>query len=211
VSAKVLPQLLTGLGTTATIALVTLVLALCVGLIIAVGRNLRFRWLNALLIGYVDVFRSLPSLIVIVFVYFALPFVGVRLPPFTAAVVGLAFINSAFFAEIFRSGLEAVGRNQIDAARALGMTGSQTLRFVVLPQAVTIVIPPLTSNTVALVKDTTLASVVTVPDLLGQATRAQSAFFNPSPLTAAALIYLVILVPLVRLTSVLERRTQASR
>lgn len=211
VAVKVLPVLLGGLRNTVLIALITLVLALAAGLIIAIGRNLRIRWLNLLLIAYIDTFRSLPSLIVIVFTYFALPFIGVRFSPFTAACVSLTFTNAAFFAEIFRSGIEAVGRGQTNAARALGLTGTQTLRWVILPQAVKIIIPPLTGNTVALIKDTTLAAVITVPDLLEEALRSQSAFFNPSPLTAAALVYLAILIPLVRLTGALERWAHASR
>jgi polar amino acid transport system permease protein len=211
VSVEAFPHLLSGLKTTVMMAVVTFLLASIAGLVIAVGRNMRVRWLDWLIIGYVDVFRSVPSLIVLIFIYFALPFVGMKLHPFTAAVVGLTLINSAFIAEIFRSGIEAVETGQIDAAHALGMTAGQTVWWIVLPQAFRIVIPPFTSNTVALIKDTALASAITVPDLLREAREFQSTHFNPSPLTAAALMYLVILVPLVRLTSTLERWARASR
>jgi polar amino acid transport system permease protein len=154
---------------------------------------------------YVDAFRAWPPLVLLIVFYFALPFVGVRFTPYTAAILVLTLLNGAFISEVFRSGIEGVDRGQIEAARALGLTARQTMLFVIIPQALKIVLPPLTSNAIALLKDTALVSVIAVPELLREARMVQSVYLNPSPLMAASLIYLAVLVPLVRLVSVLER------
>jgi polar amino acid transport system permease protein len=121
-------------------------------------------------------------------------------------VTALSLVSSAYSAEIFRAGIEAVPQGQFEAARSLGLRPWPTMWKVILPQAVRIVIPPLTSNSINVLKDTALASVVAMPDLLKQATQAQALAANPTPLIAAAAIYLVILLPLVRLVALLERR-----
>jgi polar amino acid transport system permease protein len=156
--------------------------------------------------AYIDIFRSIPLLVLLVVVYYALPFVGIRLSSFAAATVALSLVSCAYAAEIFRAGIEAVPKGQVEAASALGMRFFDLMRDVVVPQAVKIVIPPLTSNCINVLKDTALASVVAMPDLLKQATQAQALAANPTPLIGAALIYLVILLPLVRLVAVFERR-----
>ena len=159
-----------------------------------------------LAVAIVDIFRALPILVVLVLIYYALPFVGVRLSSFTSAVLALSLVLSAFTAEVFRSGIQAIPHGQTEAARALGMHFPSILWKVILPQALRVAIPPHTSNCVAIAKDTSLASVVAMPDLLKQATDAQALTANPSPLIAAALIYLIILWPAVRLVAVLEKR-----
>ena len=117
-------------------------------------------------------------------------------------------IASAYVAEIFRAGIEAVSRGQFEASRSLGLTQSQTLRFVILPQAVRLVLPPLTGNAVSIMKDTATASVVALPELLQQATSRQALAANPTPLIGAALIYVALLYPLVRLVSNFENRAR---
>jgi len=200
------PALLSGLKITFLLTGVTLVFAMAVGLLIALARHTRIRLLNWLFVAYVDTFRALPSLVLLVLIYFGLPFVGVKLDPYTSTIIALTVFNAAFISEVFRSGLQAVDRGQVEAARALGLTGSATMWFVVFPQASRIVLPPLTSNVIGLVKDTALASVVAVPELLREARIVQSIILNPSPLMLASLMYLAILVPLVRLVGVLEQR-----
>ena len=113
---------------------------------------------------------------------------------------------AAYTAEIVRAGIEAVPRGQFEASESLGLPFWRTMQKVVLPQAIRLVIPPLASSSVSLIKDTSLASVVAMNDLLKQATDAQALFANPTPLIGAALIYVAILWPLVRLTGRLERR-----
>jgi polar amino acid transport system permease protein len=164
--------------------------------------------LRLLVIGFIDIFRALPMLVVLIVIYYALPFVGLRFNAFTSASLALSMILAAYTAEVFRAGVEAIPKGQFEAAAALGLPFPVVLWKVILPQAVRIATPAQTSNCVAIAKDTSLASVVAMPDLLKQATDAQALFANPSPLISAALIYLIILWPLVRLVSWLEARAK---
>lgn len=204
---RVLPMLWRGLGNTLALAAATIVIGTAAGLAVCLIRLYAprpFRWLA---IAWTDLFRALPILVLLILIYFALPFVGVRLSAFTSATLALSLVFSAFTAEVFRAGIQAIPRGQIEAAAALGLPFPVTIWKVVLPQAFRIAIPPHTSNAVAIAKDTSLASVVAMPDLLKQATDAQALTANPSPLIAAAMIYLVILLPAVRLVSWLEVRS----
>ena len=158
---------------------------------------------------YIDIFRSIPILVLLILVYYALPFVGIRLSSFWAAWTALTLVSGAYTAEIFRAGIEAIPRGQFEASQALGLGYRHMMVDVILPQAIRIVIPPLTNNCINVIKDTALASVVAMPDLLKQATQAQALAANPTPLIGAALIYIVLLWPLVALVSRLERRFKA--
>jgi polar amino acid transport system permease protein len=166
---------------------------------------------RVLAVGFIDIFRSLPILVVLVLIYYALPFVGIRFNSFTSASLALSMVLAAYTAEVFRAGIEAIPKGQFEAADALGLSFPVVLWKVILPQAVRIATPAQTSNCVAIAKDTSLASVVAMPDLLKQATDGQALFANPSPLIAAALIYLAILWPLVRLVNRLEVRSRAAQ
>lgn len=205
------PLLLTGVGNTLMLGALSILLGLVGGLALALVRLYAQRWLRVLAIAYIDVFRALPVLVWLVIVYYALPFVGISLSPFVSACTALTMISSAYTAEIYRAGIEAVPRGQAEAAQSIGLGYVDVMRDVVLPQAVRIVIPPLTNNSINVMKDTALASVVALPDLLKQATQAQALAANPTPLIGAALLYLVILLPLVRLVALLERRMNAGR
>jgi polar amino acid transport system permease protein len=203
---ETLPLLLTGLSITLGLGVTTIVIGLLGGLALALLRLYGGTPLRQLAIIYIDLFRAIPLLVLLVVVYYALPFVRVSLSPFAAAATALGIVSAAYSAEIFRAGIEAVPRGQVEAAKALGLGPIRQMTDVVLPQAVKIVIPPITSNAINVIKDTALASVVAMPDLLKQATQAQALAANPTPLISAALIYIVILLPLVRLVSVLEKR-----
>lgn len=206
-----LPMLWLGLVTTLGLGAASIVLGLAGGLALALVRVYAPGPAQAVAKIYIDVFRSIPLLVLLVVVYYALPFVGIRLSSFAAATAALSLVSCAYAAEIFRAGIEAVPKGQVEAAAALGLNFFDTMRDVVIPQAVKIVIPPLTSNCINVLKDTALASVVAMPDLLKQATQAQALAANPTPLIGAALIYLVILLPLVRLVAYFERRYGAPR
>jgi polar amino acid transport system permease protein len=208
---QTLPLLLSGLSTTILLGLTSIVLGLAGGLGLALLRLYGGLALRPLAIAYIDVFRAIPLLVLLIVVYYALPFVGLRLTPFTAAASALSLVASAYSAEIFRAGIEAVPKGQFEAARALGLRPLPLMAKVVLPQAVRIVIPPLTSNSINVLKDTALASVVAMPDLLKQATQAQALSANPTPLIVAAGIYLLMLLPLVRLVGLLEARWARER
>lgn len=201
-----LPLLLEGLWTTVLLGAVSIVLGMVSGMPMALLRIFGPKPWRTLARIYIDVFRSIPLLVLLVLVYYALPFVGVRLSSFAAAATALSMVSCAYTAEIFRAGIEAIPRGQFDAASAIGLRFSDSLREVILPQALRIVTPPLTSNCINVLKDTALASVVAMPDLLKQATQAQALAANPSPLIGAALLYLLLLLPLVQLVTRFEAR-----
>ena len=208
---QTLPLLLSGLSTTVALGLVSILLGLAGGLFFALVRLYGRTPLRQMAVAYIDVFRAIPLLVLLVVVYYALPFVGIRLSPFAAAATSLSLVASAYSAEIFRAGIEAVPKGQFEAARALGLRPVPLMFKVVLPQAIRIVVPPITSNSINVLKDTALASVVAMPDLLKQATQAQALSANPTPLITAAGIYLILLLPLVRLVGLLEARWATQR
>ena len=140
-------------------------------------------------------------LVLLIFVYAGLPFAGFRLSPFSAVVIAFFLNNSAYYGEIFRAGIVSVGFGQTEAARSTGLSYAQTLLYVVLPQAVRNVLPDLLSNTIEVIKLTSLASVVSLAEILYSAEMARSVTYNASPLVLAAGVYLVFLWPLVRLVS----------
>jgi polar amino acid transport system permease protein len=181
------------------------------GLVVCLARLYAPAPIRILAIAYIDIFRAVPALVVLTMIYYALPFVGIRLSGFVSAALGLSLVLSAFTAEVCRAGIEAVPKGQFEAASALGLHIILILRKVVLPQALRVAIPPTTSNWVSVIKDTSLASVVAIPELLKQATDAQALMANPTPILAAALIYLVLLWPLVRLIGYLEKRSRAAK
>ncbi len=201
-----LPQLWAGLLVTLQLGVLSIVLGLVGGLFLALIRMygpLPLRWVSGV---YIDVFRSIPMLVLLILMYYALPFVGIRLSSFWAATATLSMVSCAYTAEVFRAGLQAIPTGQREASEALGLGFFHTMRDVLLPQAVRIVIPPLTSNCINVLKDTALASVVAMPDLLKQATQAQALSANPTPLIGAAVLYLLLLLPLVRMVGAFETR-----
>jgi polar amino acid transport system permease protein len=205
------PYLLRGLAVTALLCLAVVPTGALGGLGVALLGTLRCRWLTWALVAYVDFFRAFPPLVLLIFVYFGLPFLGVDLPAFAAVVVAFLLNTSSYYGEIFRAGIESVGSGQTEAARSTGLTGLQTLLYVVLPQAARNVLPDLISNTLEVVKLTSLASVVALPELLYAARSAQALTLNPSPLVLAAALYFLLLWPVVRLLSRLEHRMLAAR
>ena len=201
-----LPLLLSGLWITVALGVAAILLGLVGGLFLVLLRLYGGMALRPPAILYIDVFRSIPVLVLLIVIYYALPFVGVRLSPFGAATTALSLVSAAYSAEILRAGIEAVPRGQFEAADALGFGAVRRMSDIVLPQAVKLVIPPMTSNAINVLKDTALASVVAMPDLLKQATQAQALAANPTPLIGAALIYVVILLPCVRFVGLYEGR-----
>lgn len=206
VMAKSLPLVIKGLGVTLLICAVVIPMGVLGGLFAALGALSERRWLRIVSIAFIDLFRAIPPLVLLIFIYAGLPFAGLRLSPFTAVAVGFFFNNSAYFAEIFRAGLLSVPNGQTEAARSTGLSRAQTLLWVTLPQATRNVLPDLLSNVVEVVKLTSLASVVSLGEMLHAAGLVRSLTYNASPLVLAAGIYLALLWPLVRLVSRFERR-----
>ena len=205
-----LPLLLGGLKVTLWLGAVSIVAGLVLGLFVALIRLYAPRPFAILVKIYTDIFRSVPLLVLLVVIYYALPFVGIQLSPFLSAATALTLVSGAYTAEIFRAGIEAIPRGQFEASQALGLGYRHMMTEVILPQAIRVVIQPLTGNCINVVKDTALASVVTMPDLLKQATQAQALEANPTPLIAAAVMYILILWPLVLLVGRLEKRYRRS-
>lgn len=204
---EVAPYVLTGLWTSLKISAWVIPLGLLSGLLVAIaGFLVRNRLVRALLVVYIDLFRAFPPLVLLIFLYTGLPYLGVQLSPMGCVALGFMLNNSSYFGEIFRAGLESVSRGQHEAARSTGLTRSQSLIYVEIPQAVRNVFPDLVSNMIEVIKLTTIASVVSVPDMLYAARTAQSMLYNPTPIVLAAAIYLALLWPLVALLNHIETR-----
>lgn len=203
---RAFPLIVAGLKETLLLCVLVVPLGLIGGLFFALISLSSSRIVRWAAVAVIDFFRAVPPLVLLIFVYSGLPFAGIRLSP--PAAVALAFFlnTSSYCGEIYRAGIESVGRSQWDAARSTGLSFANTLIFVVLPQAIRNVLPDLISNTVEVVKLTSIASVVALPELLYSADMARSVTFNASPVVLAAAIYLVMLWPIVRLVSRLERR-----
>lgn len=191
------PSILGGFGITVAVALLTIVVGVAVGLVLAVVRAMRIRAADIVITLFVDIFRTLPQLVVIVFIYFGLPYADIQLSPFASTVIALGAVLAAFATEIFWAAIQAVPQGQWDAARSLGLGFLHILFLVVLPQAIRIAIPLLTNRAIAITKGTALGTAVSLPELLGRAQSAMSIAANPSPLTLAAALYLVFFLPLV--------------
>lgn len=203
---RVYPLLLQGLVYTIWLSAVALPLGILLGLTIAVIYSFRNRWVNIALIVYIDLFRSFPVVVLLILIFYGLPFLGLTLGGFTAAVLAIVLNNSGYYGEIFRAGILSVPSGQTDAARAIGLKPLHVAFYVVLPQAIRNVLAPLASNSLELVKTTPIAALVALPELLRSARVAQEQTYNPTPLMAAAVIFFVILYPFARWVARLERQ-----
>ncbi|HKK30537.1 MAG TPA: amino acid ABC transporter permease [Alphaproteobacteria bacterium] len=204
-----LPMVLKGFGMTLVLIALVVPVGCLGGLAVALLGTSRSRLVRWATIVYVDFFRAFPPLVLLIFIYAGLPFAGIDLPAIVSVAIAFLLNTSAYYGEIFRAGIESVGDGQTEAARSTGLTGAQTMGFVVIPQAVRNVLPDLVSNTLEVAKLTSLASVVALPEMLYAADMARSVTFNASPIVLAALFYLLLLWPVVRLLSVLEHKTAA--
>lgn len=201
-----------GAAGTVRLFLVCLFLGLGLGLLVALLRRSRHAPLRWLAIGFIELFRNTPVLVQILWFYFALPMlVPVEISPFGAAILGISLNSAAYSAEIYRAGIQSIEPGQWEAARAIGMTGLQVLRRIVLPQALRRVLPALTNRGIEIFKMTTLASVVAYVELLQQGKLVASLNFNPLEVyTVIGVAFFLLLYPLVRATYALERRLARS-
>ena len=203
---EVLPFLLKGALLTIFFSASSELIGIIIGLITAVIRVTKIKVLSQLAVVYVDLFRGTPLLMQIIFIYYALPYIGINLPAIVAGIVALSINSGAYVSEIFRAGIESIDKGQTEAARSLGMSYMQSLRYVVVPQTIKRVLPPLTNEFVALIKDSSLLSVIAIAELMRTAKEMMTWKLNPSSLTAAAIIYLIITIPLTRLVSQMEKK-----
>ena len=181
-------------GSTITLEIfcVTLALALPLGLFVALGRLSHFRPLSRMLEIYIWIMRGTPLMLQLLFVYFALPMVGILLPDIAAARLAFILNYAAYFAEIFRSGIQAVPRGQFEAARVLGMSAPLAMRRIILPQVLRITLPPVSNETINLVKDTSLVYILAMNDLLRVARTIVQREFDMTPFLIAGIFYLTM-------------------
>ena len=188
---------------------ITLALSVPLGLALALARISRFKALARFVEAYIWLMRGTPLMLQLLFIYFALPFVpviGVRLPDFPSAVVAFALNYAAYFAEIFRAGIQSVDRGQYEGAKVLGLSYSQTMRRIVLPQMVRTILPPVSNETITLVKDTSLIYVLALNDLLRAARGIVQRDFTTTPFVVAAAFYLLMTLVLTWGFQYLEKR-----
>jgi polar amino acid transport system permease protein len=202
-----LPDLLQGALISVELTFAVMALSLVVGLIVALARMARQRWIRIVATTYVEVIRGTPCLLQLFYIYFVLPAFGVRFPPFTAGVIGLTVNYSAYMSEVYRAGIQAVAKGQLEAAQALGMSRGLMMRLIILPQAIRIVVPPLGNYFISLFKDTSLASSITLRELLftGQIISATNYQYF-TIFTIIGVIYLALSYPGSLAVQALERR-----
>ncbi|MBB2926086.1 amino acid ABC transporter permease [Paraburkholderia silvatlantica] len=206
------PDLLKGALTSIELTFSILALSLPFGLLLAIARIGRARLPRAIASVYIEVIRGTPALLQLFYIYFVLPSFGIRFAPFTAGVIGLSINYSAYLAEVYRAGIEAVPKSQTQAAKALGMSGCQTLRLIVLPQAIRIVVPPLGNYAISLFKDTSLVSIVTVKELMFTGQIISSTNFQYVTIfTLVGALYLAFSWPSALVVHWLERKMGATR
>jgi His/Glu/Gln/Arg/opine family amino acid ABC transporter permease subunit len=207
---EILPFLLKGALLTVFFSATSEVIGIIIGLATSMIRVTRIKVLSQLAVVYVDLFRGTPLLMQIIFIYYALPYLGINLPAIVAGIVALSVNSGAYVSEIFRAGIESIDKGQTEAARSLGLSYMQAMRYVVIPQTIKRVLPPLTNEFVALIKDSSLLSVIAIAELMRTAKEMMSWKMNPSSLTAAAIIYLIITLPLTRYVSYMEKKLKKS-
>lgn len=182
--------MLDGSEITLEIFFLTLLAALPLGMLAALGRLSSLRLLSRLVEFYIWIMRGTPLMLQLLFVYFALPMVGIRLPDIAAALLAFILNYAAYFAEIFRAGIQSVPKGQYEAARTLGMSYPQTMRRIILPQVFRMVLPPVSNETINLVKDTSLVYILAMNDLLRVARTIVQREFDMTPFVIAAAFYL---------------------
>jgi polar amino acid transport system permease protein/cystine transport system permease protein len=205
-----LTVLLGAAGTTVKVMLGALAVALCLGLVLALLKLARFAPLRIIANCYIEVMRGTPAITQLFIIYFGLSDLGIDIPPIPAAIIGLGMNGAAYVAEIYRAGILAIHRGQVEAALSLGMTPIGAMRFIVLPQALRLILPPLCNYAVSLLKDTSLASVVAAPEIMFFARQlVTETLLSLQIYLIVAAIYLAMSIPMGRLVAYLERAKQA--
>jgi polar amino acid transport system permease protein/cystine transport system permease protein len=205
-----LSVLLGAAGTTLKVMVGALAVALSLGLVLALLKLARFGFLRAIANVYIEIMRGTPALTQLFIIYFGLSDLGINIPPVPAAIVGLGMNGAAYVAEIYRAGILAIHEGQFEAALSLGMRPADTMRFIILPQAFRVMMPPLCNYAVGLLKDTSLASVVAAPEIMFFARQlVTETLLSLDIYLIVAVIYLCMSIPMGRLVAYLERARQA--
>jgi His/Glu/Gln/Arg/opine family amino acid ABC transporter permease subunit len=205
-----LTTLLGGWPETVTVALGALIFALIFGLLVALMRLSQWRALRYPAIAYLEVFRGTPALVQLFVIYFGFPDIGFEPSPFQAAIVGLGLNGAAYLSEVYRAGIESIHRGQMEAALSLGMTPARALQYIVLPQAIRTMLPPITNFAIVLLKDTAIVFAVGVVEIMALARNLVTETLQSAAVyLIAGGIYLCVTIPMARLAAGLERQRQA--
>jgi His/Glu/Gln/Arg/opine family amino acid ABC transporter permease subunit len=205
-----LTTLLGGWPETLTVAIGALIFALIFGLVVALLRISRWRILRFPAILYTEVFRGTPALVQLFVIYFGLPDIGFEPSPFQAAIVGLGLNGAAYLSEVYRAGIESIHRGQLEAALSLGMTPARALQYIILPQAIRTMLPPITNFAIVLLKDTSIVFVVGVVEVMALARNLVTETLQSAAVyLIAGALYLCVTLPMARLAARLERQRQA--
>ena len=208
-----IPLLLTGAGITVEITALSVFFGFCIGIFVGVARLAKLRLIRYAAAVYVDFIRGTPLLVQIFLVYFALPAVfGSRVDPFLAAIAACSINSGAYVAEIIRAGIQSIDKGQMEAGRSLGLSWGQTMRYIVMPQAFKRIIPPLGNKFIAMLKDSSLVSVIGFEELTrrGQLIIART-YASMEIWAAVAIIYLIMTLTISRLVAYLERRYRTTK
>jgi His/Glu/Gln/Arg/opine family amino acid ABC transporter permease subunit len=201
------PELLQAAWATLRLAMSALAIGLVVGLLVALARMSPQQWIKRCAVAYVELFRGTPALVQLFILYFGLTAVGIEFSSFQAAMIGLGLNASAYLSEVYRAGIQAVPRGQYEAALTIGMTRYGVMRWVILPQAIRIVLAPIGNVAIALLKDTSVASLIATPDLMLRAQDLSSVYFMPlETYLIVGAMYFVMCFPLSLLIRNLERK-----
>jgi His/Glu/Gln/Arg/opine family amino acid ABC transporter permease subunit len=205
-----LTTLLEGLPATVTVAIGALLFALIFGLLAALLRLSRWRLLRLPAIAYIELFRGTPALVQLFVIYFGLPDIGIEPSPFQAAIIGLGLNGAAYLGEIYRAGIEAIHRGQMEASLSLGMTPARAMRYIILPQAIRTMLPPMANFAIVLLKDTAIIFVVAVPEIMTYARNLVTETLQSAVVySMAGVIYLCMTIPMSRVVARLERARRA--
>ncbi len=201
------PQLAVAIWNTLWLMVCSFALAVAIGLVLAVGKISRIRLLRAFCIGYIEIARGVPALAILFLIYFGLVPLGIVLDAFVAGFIGLGMSAGGYIAEVFRAGIQAIHKGQREAALSVGMTPLVSFRYIILPQAIRIVLPPMLNMLIILLKDTSICSLISTPELMLRAKDLAMMSFLPMHLfLLAGLIYFLLAWPLSLLTRRLEAR-----
>jgi polar amino acid transport system permease protein len=206
------PLLLRGAWVTLYLSLISTSIGMMLGLLVGVARVSRLRAIRATATVYTEVIRGTPLLMQLIVLYYGLPSVGINLEAVAAGIIGLSANSAAYVGEIFRAGIQSVGRGQREAGIASGLRRMQTMRFIILPQAFRLVLPPLTNEFVTMLKDSSLVSTLAIAELLRTGREIVAWKVNVfSPFAGVTLLYLAMTLPLTHLARYMERRIDPDR
>lgn len=203
---NLIPSMLDGLNTTMQIFLITALLSIPLGVIVSIGRISKLQVLNKIVQLYIWIMGGTPLLLQLIFIFFGLPVVGITFDRYTAAIIAFVLNYSAYFAEIFRSGIEGIDKGQYEAAEVLGLTRFKTFIRIILPQVIKRTLPPISNEVITLVKDTSLVYVVGLGELLRAGKIASNRDATLTPLIVVGIFYLVITAVLTKSFKVFEEK-----